>query len=170
MTGGHGTDVKRWGDVPSTVGGGLFCVGSFRDGSVLSLNHCTITENIAFVGGGGAVHGDLFSEAWIVNSILWGNSPDEIAECESNLSYSDIRGGWPGDGNIDIEPGLLSVGRYHHLLAPGSPCIDAGDPWADDGIFDWHSRWPVWYPSGARSDMGAFGGPSNGLWLPRGGG
>ncbi len=42
---------------------------------------------------------------------------------------------------------------------------DAGDPTVEDGIFDSHPRWPRFYPNGARSDMGSYGGPENRAWL-----
>ena len=35
----------------------------------------------------------------------------------------------------------------------------------EDGLYDSHPRWPEWYPNGARSDMGAYGGPGNADWL-----
>ena len=39
------------------------------------------------------------------------------------MTYSSIQGGWPGEGNIDVDPLLTPDG---HLEAE-SPCIDAGD-------------------------------------------
>jgi len=57
------------------------------------------------------------------------------------------------------------VRGFDYLLRPGSPCIDTGDPSVEDSLYDWHPRWPDWYPNGARSDMGAYGGPGNSGWL-----
>lgn len=54
---------------------------------------------------------------------------------------------------------------FEYLLKPGSPCIDTGDPSIEDALYDRHPRWPDWYPDGARSDMGAYGGPGNRGWL-----
>jgi len=54
------------------------------------------------------------------------------------VTYSDVEGGWPGDGNINIDPLFVDAdgpdddpntwedNDYH--LSPGSACIDAGDP------------------------------------------
>ena len=54
-------------------------------------------------------------------------------------------------------------GNFH--LQDGSPCVDAGDPSIEDRLSDWHPKWPDRYPNGARSDMGAYGGPGNIDWL-----
>ncbi len=48
----------------------------------------------------------------------------------------------------------------------GSSCIDGGDPLISDGIWDSDPNWPDWFPNGERSDMGAYGGPGNLLWVP----
>ncbi|MDP7246795.1 MAG: hypothetical protein QF389_09500, partial [Planctomycetota bacterium] len=40
------------------------------------------------------------------------------------ITYSDIEGGWEGEGNIDTDP----LFNEDYTLQAGSPCIDAGDP------------------------------------------
>ena len=65
----------------------------------------------------------------------------------------------PERGKVEADPLLRSRGDSDHLLPPGSSCIDGGDPAIEDGISDWHPRWPEWYPNAARSDMGVYGGP-----------
>jgi hypothetical protein len=54
----------------------------------------------------------------ITNSVLWDNLPGEIEGPVANVTYSDIKGGYPGTGD------------YHVTAA--SPCIDAG---ADAGVY-----------------------------------
>lgn len=39
------------------------------------------------------------------------------------ISYSNVQGGWIGEGNIDLDPMFALDGDYR--LMPGSPCIDA---------------------------------------------
>ncbi len=75
--------------------------------------------------------------------------------------YSNVEGGFPGVGNLWVEPlfagGGTSCGAVE--LSPGSECIDAGDPAPafDDVAFP---------PSQGtnRNDMGANGGPLAAGW------
>ena len=97
---------------------------------------------------------------------MWDNSPEEIYHYgEIYIAYTDIEGGWEGEGNIDTDPRTVSYKGYDYLLRPDSPCIDTGDPSIEDRLCDWHPRWPDWYPNGARSDMGAYGGSGNIDWI-----
>src|SRR5262249_40914378 len=46
------------------------------------------------------------------------------------VSYSDVAGGWAGEGNLDADPLFdLASGLYH--LTSGSPCVDTGSPGAE---------------------------------------
>jgi len=103
-------------------GAGARC---FR-GSV-EFGNCTITENSAFRRGGGIWVAEGY--ATVRNSILWGNKVDEIyADTGSiEVQYSDILGGWPGEGNIDADPKFVDPEGENYRLVGGSPCIDAAD-------------------------------------------
>jgi hypothetical protein len=107
----------------------------------------------------------------LTNCILWGDTSDEISG-SAIVTYSDIQGGWPGQGNIDVEPCFVQLGYWdanstpedanddywidgdHHLLA-NSPCIDAGDPeyiaGPNETDLDGNPR-----VIGGRIDMGAY--------------
>ncbi len=155
------------------TGGGVDCASSSP-----ILNNCTIAGNTAEEGGGIACISDWMispAEPVLTNCVLWANTPDAVHNHPYDpgypvFTYCDIEGGgWFGTGNIDADPIFRSRAGFDYLLAPGSPYIDAGDPTIEDGISDWHPRWPGWYPNGARSDMGAYGGPGNTGWLPIGG-
>ena len=66
----------------------------------------------------------------ISNTILWGNTPNELVEVPPASLFveaCDIEGGWTGFGedNIDVDP---MFGPASFDLADGSPCIDAGRP------------------------------------------
>ena len=109
-------------------GGGLYLRGA---PSVANLKHVTLAENngvgnIAITGSGIYVDsGNLLLE----NSISYNpNSSTEIGNSSGTItiSYSDIRGGFAGAGNINALPQFSSSSDFH--LAPGSPCFGAGNP------------------------------------------
>ena len=177
------------GNIASNLGGGFFCYayssptitnsifaensagvvggGFYFYNSDPAITNCTITGNTAGVQGGG-VFQENFSSSIITNTILWNDFPEEVfVEMPGNvdITFSNIDGGWTGEGNIDADPRFVKFHGFKYLLNPVSPCIDTGDPVIEDGLYDWHPRWPDWYPDGARSDMGAYGGPGNWNWL-----
>jgi hypothetical protein len=146
----------------SSVGGGMYCQNSSP-----ILTNCTFSDNSAsFSGGGICLSG---GSATLTNCILWGDSPDEIQDFTgaSTMTYSDIQGSFPGEGNIDIDPLFAnpSKGDYYLKSEAGrwdpnsqtwvqddatSPGIDAGDP---------NSNWTAeLWPHGKRINMGAFAG------------
>jgi hypothetical protein len=70
---------------------------------------------------------------------------DEVqAEVVANASFSNVEGGFPGAGNIDLDPLFLDAAGGDYRLLPGSPCVDAGDP---TSALD---------PDCTRADLGAF--------------
>jgi len=148
-------------NIAQKKGGGLYC----RNSSPI-LNNCTITSNAAVLGGGG-IRCYANSYPFISNCILWADSPQEILIDFNDpvVTYSNIEGGWEGEGNIDTDPRLVSYEGIDYLLHPWSPCIDTGDPAVEDALYDWHPLVPDWYVNGVRSDMGAYGGPGNIDWF-----
>ena len=114
---------------------------------------------------GGAVYMDL-SDPTVTNSIFYNNSAGTGSEfyldrsSTVNVSYSDIEGGWEGDGNIDADPMFRDpAGNDYHLMAIecgdpyDSPCIDAGNPVINDSLLDCS-----WGLGTVISDLGAYGG------------
>ncbi len=138
-------------------GGGLF----FFD-SVATITNCTVTENTASFYGGG-LYGFYYSSLGMVNGILWENTAGlgdseiyiDVADSSIGVTYSDIMGGWTGNGNIAADPLFVDPGNNNYHLAAGSACIDAGDPASGPPDFpitdiDGDSR-----PQAAGYDMGA---------------
>jgi predicted outer membrane repeat protein len=131
--------------------------GVYTRPSEPTFSNCTFSGNSASIGGG------LFSRygSTLTNCILWGDSPQEVAAevAFPVLSYCDVQGGWPGEGNIDADPLFIDADGPDHVpgteddnlrLAAGSPCIDAADnlavppDWADlDGDGDTTERTPL---------------------------
>jgi hypothetical protein len=114
----------------------------YIDSSNPILTNCTFTSNSADVG-------DFLVCDTLSNSK---NSSVELKNCiiresyngiwikdESTvtISYSNIYGGWPGEGNIDVDPLFVDELGLDHVpgtenddlrLVPVSPCVDTGDP------------------------------------------
>ena len=104
------------------LGGGIRC-----DFSTPTLVNNTITQNNANEGGGIYC---VQSTPLIVNTICWDNTANVGNEIIGSpmITYSDIRGGYPGEGNIDDNPLFVDPGMDEFRLQEDSPCIDAGDP------------------------------------------
>ncbi|MFC1890089.1 MopE-related protein, partial [Thermodesulfobacteriota bacterium] len=141
------------GNIASAEGGGIYCTRS-----PLTITNCTISGNTADDDGGG-ISSEYESYPTITNSILWNDSPVEISlsSWDPTVTYSNIEGGWIGEGNIDEDP-LFIVGRFY-TLAEGSPCIDIGNP---DSTYDDECFPPSM--GNQRNDMGAYGGPGACGW------
>jgi parallel beta-helix repeat protein len=149
-----------------------------------SIINNVVSENSSDYRGGGIRC--VNSNTTVINTILWDNEAPTgpavyIGGFETPsifaVSYSDLEGGaasvyvepsnvldW-GPGMIDADPLFATVHRFEYVPGRGSPCIDAGDPLIEDGLFDDHPRWPPSYPDGPRSDIGGYGGPMNFGWL-----
>jgi parallel beta-helix repeat protein len=146
-----------------------YCYGGgiYSSGDSLTISNNTILENHFDSGwylyGAGiyAVGGTL------TNNIVRDNDYDDDWQIEggATVMYSNVEGGYPGEGNIDADPLFVTFHGFDYLLHPDSPCIDTGDPSIEDGISDWHPKWPEKHIDGPRSDMGAYGGPWNINWV-----
>ena len=107
-------------NIAGELGGAIHCRG---ESNPVIIN-CTITDNSAR-DQGGAISCAGESNPMITNCILWDNHPDEIhtkGSCSATVSYCDIKNGWSGAGenNVDVLPLLTPDGH----LKIGSPCID----------------------------------------------
>jgi len=149
-------------DNEAVNGGGILCAGwSAR------ITNNTIAGNEA-VNGGGILCAS--SSSRITNNIVWANTGGQITASFPVVKYSDVEGGWPGEGNIDVDPLFADAGNgdYHLKSKHGrwdptanggdggwvdddvtSPCADAGNPASD------FANEPD--PNGGRINMGAYG-------------
>lgn len=106
--------------------------GIFSAGSILRLTNATLSGNQADTGGG------LYNQtgnAWIGNSILWGNGGGEVYNLSGTavVTHSLVQGGY-GSGNLNLDPRfILPVSASsaptitgNLRLGYGSPAIDAG--------------------------------------------
>ncbi len=138
--------------------------------STVDLAHGTITQNRGY-----ALDGDGIT---VSNSILSGNGVSvNNAQIKGNVtvSYSDVQGGFTGQGNVDADPLFVTSGTWTdpnayvlgdcHLKSKAghwnpqtaswvlddvtSPCIDAGDL---NAVFTLEPA-----PNGGRVNQGAYG-------------
>ncbi len=136
-----------------------------RSGSTPIVRNCLFSGNRAYRGGGiynywGAPILTNCTFAWnssddgnalycrsvherntvkLFNCILW-DGGNEIWNNDLsiiNVTYSNIRGGWFGEGNIDEDPLFVDISGQDNILgteddnfrlSPLSPCVDSGDP------------------------------------------
>jgi len=113
-------NIIAWNSVSAATGGGIYC-GYSSSPEVLN---CTICDNTSGNGGG------LFSYSStpvITNSIVWNNFPNQISGSTPVVTYSDVQGGYTGNGNIDTDPLFVDPAGDDHHLTFNSPCRDAGD-------------------------------------------
>jgi len=127
-------------------GGGM----SNNENSNPTITNCSFIGNLASEGPAGGMSNSNGSSTTLNNCILWNNRAlfwpqiHNSASSSVTVSYSDVQGGWPGEGNINSEPSFVQPGFWddngttyprddfwvdgdYHLL-PYSPCIDTGDP------------------------------------------
>jgi len=147
----HGNYIRSGG------GGGLFS----SEGGQPTVINCVFSENRA--GAGGAIcnwnsngakvinctfynnwasrGGAIYNRCVVSNCILWGNQPNEISQEKfgPDVTYSDIAGGWPGQGNVDVDPCFVRVGYWADPNNVDVP-VDPNRPnavWVDG---DYHLR------------------------------
>ena len=79
-----------------------------------TVTNCTVVENLQA--------GISVFSATIVSSIIYGNDPGadevQIDSSRATVTYSDVQGGWEGDGNIDADPCFAAWGRW---INPADP-------------------------------------------------
>jgi hypothetical protein len=141
------------------MGGGLYNLMSSP-----TLTNVTFNGNSSTRGSYGAAIFNSDSNSIVKNSILWGNTPDQIYNFSGTLdvSYSVIQGnyfqgGYSGPGNIDADPKLGTFGNnggYTQTfpLLPGSVALNTGDT-ATCASTDQRG---VIRPQGAGCDIGAY--------------
>jgi len=116
------------------TGGGICLDNSAGTGMEINVQNCTLAGNSA--SSNSVYCRNLMVEPEMRDSIFWGNGGEEIGSNNSILpviTYSDIRGGYAGSGNIDADP-LFVDGAYHSYYisqtaadqATDSPCLDSG--------------------------------------------
>jgi phosphotriesterase-related protein len=161
----------------SRRGGGIFNYDSH-----LILTNCTLAGNFAYDGLAMYNHGSSLS---ISNSILW-NGGNEIYihdYASATITYSNIQGDWPGNGNIAVDPLFVQPGYWtepnprnpdssvwiegdYHLKSEAGRWDPVSESWITDNVTSscidaGDPNSPVAFepdPNGGRINMGAYGG------------
>jgi Chlamydia polymorphic membrane protein (Chlamydia_PMP) repeat len=124
------TNVTFSGNTAGEFGGGLCNTFSSRP----TLANVTFSGNRAPHGSALCNVGGSFK---LVNGIVWGNTPAREQVYNDNvtpdITYSDIEGGFPGVGNLNVDPHLGGFGEHGgatrvFALPSDSPVIDQGSP------------------------------------------
>jgi len=147
----HGAAVFAWGGHPTFVNCTIYENQSsgnqdglaIINGSLATISNCTIVKHekptIGTWGGG--------SMAIILNSIIRDGSGEYIISGGLDVSYSNIDGGYEGNGNVDTDPLFVDANNDDYNLQSTSPCINTGSNSAFSNDID-----------GTRNDMGYTGG------------
>lgn len=116
----------------------------------LKISHCTFGPRVQWPGGSSlAVSSSSPGVVEVVNSIFWaeGDPPIFAPGPQMDVHHCNVIGGFPGSGNIDVDPLFFDDAARDFRLTLGSPCIDIGDP--SEGLD----------PDGSLPDLGAFNDP-----------
>jgi len=133
ITGGNADGAN-----PYDLGGGMY-----NEQSSPKVTNCIFSGNSTYDLGGGM--GNYYDSVPNVNNcIFWGNSApyggNEIyngSGSSTTVTYSDVKNGYSGTGNIDADPLFVDADGLDNIpgttddnlhLMYNSPCIDAGDP------------------------------------------
>jgi uncharacterized delta-60 repeat protein/CSLREA domain-containing protein len=138
-------------------GGGIY--NSFNSNA--NLKNVTLSGNQATTAGGGIYDYDCSYcvKPTITNSIIYGNVGGDLYDGSGRavISNSIVQGGYPGSGNLNVDPKLAALGNHGGFtetmaLLPGSPAINAG---SDINCPPVDQR-GVRRPQGPHCDMGAY--------------
>ncbi len=108
-----------------------WCGGLCSNSSEVTLTNCTFAANRAPAGGAfgcRSANNRPASTVKATNCVIW-NGPDPIWNNDGSdivVTYSDVQGGWRGEGNIDAWPLFVDAEGGNYRIGRGSPCIDAG--------------------------------------------
>jgi len=100
-----------------------------RDGSSAHIVNNTVAGN---QGSGLWLYekneGEGGGQGTAINCIVWDNGTAVELDALSTIAvtYSDVEGGWDGEGNMDENPRFRTPQNGDYRLLEGSPCVDSG--------------------------------------------
>ena len=158
----YGAGIENWmgcslklvncifsGNSAELIGGATYNYG----GNQVTVTNCTFAANWAGKGMAFACDSRRQQQPGtveIINSILW-DGAGEIWNNDASaiaVTYSDVRGGWPGQGNIVADPCFADAGRWADTDDPNIT-VEPNDPnavWIE-GDYHLKSQAGRWEPS-----------------------
>jgi flagellar hook assembly protein FlgD len=129
--------------------------------STLNIENCTIEQNYGTVGGVDVNTLTVYKlTSNVVNSIVRNNTNVQIPVSEyegfTTVEYSNIQGGFDGQGNIDEDPLYVNAANHDYHLTVQSPCIDTGHPDNDGDGISCNTDTDDQDPDGTTLDMGCY--------------
>jgi hypothetical protein len=152
------------GNVSSQDGGALLIKDVSPIGKEQAIINNTLVDNHS-PGGGDGLRADGAEYLVLLNNILWDDTSSGGVEISllspiAGVAYCDVKGGYPGTGNISLDPAFVEGDAMFHLTSR-SPCIESGV----ESVQFWSTRYaaPVNdyavlarpMPAGTPPDMGA---------------
>jgi len=161
------------------IGGGIFCgngviiannvffknsayggvTNDGRAGAICCRTSCVITNNSMHDNTAGWNQGSAIvaeGGTTISNSIVRASNASSlypVIQGSPAITYSNVSGGWPGNGNIDADPKFVDAVNGDFHLRYDSPCRDKGNPEAPGhGEVDFEGDPRI---AGGTIDMGA---------------
>lgn len=105
------------------------------------MKNCTLADNVAG-NEGGAFYSDL-SAPTVHSSIIYFNSEPQMNIPACRIRFSDVQGGYSGQGNMDADPLFIQGPRGDYYLSQvragqdqDSPCLDTQSAYASAVCFD----------------------------------
>lgn len=151
-------------------------------GRYVTIRNCTFSDNFTDRDGSAL---DTWREPKVSNCIFWGNSSPAIMIRPEGavLDYCNVEGGWPGFGNIDVDPGFVAPGYWelngtpddlnddfwvdgdYRLLSQAGRWDPTSESWVQDDVTSpcidaGDPNVPIGlepFPNGGRLNMGAYG-------------
>lgn len=113
-------------------GGAAFLNGSNITSGRGTWSNCVFDENEALDQGGAffaRTGAAIPAELTLTNSILWRNTAPNDPQLfgpAAVVEFCVVRGGHPGAGNLDVDPGFVDLAGRDYRTVAGSPAHDAG--------------------------------------------
>jgi len=161
---------------------GIWSGGIYSDSQYTTIRNCTFSNNSGERDGSAL---NLRDGGKVSNCIFWGNSQPAIdcGQQELFVRYCNVQEGWPGEGNIDVDPCFVLPGYWDKNATPEDTTDDFwvdGDYHLQSQAGRWGQQSQTWvqddltspcidagdpnspigiepFPNGGRLNMGAYG-------------